>query len=70
MQPLIELPYNTETNTEQFTEIRLSYIRGLRSLLVLALCVRLSCLKFTYGLTAYSDLFATLVSPTSYRELL
>lgn len=34
-----ELPFSQETNEEQDTRIRLSYIRGLRSLLVLALFV-------------------------------
>ncbi|KAI0327677.1 P-loop containing nucleoside triphosphate hydrolase protein [Cubamyces sp. BRFM 1775] len=34
-----EWPFTQETNDEQFTEIRLSYIRGLRTLLVLALFI-------------------------------
>ncbi|KAH8094651.1 P-loop containing nucleoside triphosphate hydrolase protein [Cristinia sonorae] len=39
LPPPVELPYNTETNEQQSTDIRLSYIRGLRTLLVLALFV-------------------------------
>lgn len=35
----LEWPFTQETNTEQSTDIRLSYIRGLRTLLVLALFV-------------------------------
>ncbi|KAI0789486.1 P-loop containing nucleoside triphosphate hydrolase protein [Abortiporus biennis] len=35
----IEWPFTEATNEEQFTDIRLSYIRGLRSLLVLAFFV-------------------------------
>ncbi|TFY63698.1 hypothetical protein EVJ58_g3098 [Rhodofomes roseus] len=35
----IEWPFTQETNTEQYTDIRLSYIRGLRTLLVLALFI-------------------------------
>ncbi|PFH49786.1 hypothetical protein AMATHDRAFT_4551 [Amanita thiersii Skay4041] len=35
----LEWPYTKETNEEQSTNIRLSYIRGLRSLLVLALFI-------------------------------
>ncbi|KAL5533846.1 hypothetical protein ACEPAG_306 [Sanghuangporus baumii] len=35
----LEWPYTQETNKEQFEEIRLSYVRGLRELLVLALFV-------------------------------
>ncbi|KAA1477252.1 P-loop containing nucleoside triphosphate hydrolase protein [Dentipellis sp. KUC8613] len=40
-QPLtpLEWPFNQETNEEQNTDIRLSYIRGLRTLLVLALFI-------------------------------
>ncbi|OBZ68485.1 ABC transporter A family member 2 [Grifola frondosa] len=40
-QPItpLEWPFTQETNDEQFTDIRLSYIRGLRSLLVLALFI-------------------------------
>ncbi|TBU26630.1 P-loop containing nucleoside triphosphate hydrolase protein [Dichomitus squalens] len=38
-QTPLEWPFTQETNTEQFTEIRLSYIRGLRTLLVLALFI-------------------------------
>ncbi|KAH9885418.1 P-loop containing nucleoside triphosphate hydrolase protein [Cubamyces lactineus] len=34
-----EWPFTQETNDEQFTDIRLSYIRGLRTLLVLALFI-------------------------------
>ncbi|TFK91173.1 P-loop containing nucleoside triphosphate hydrolase protein [Polyporus arcularius HHB13444] len=34
-----EWPFTQETNDEQFTQIRLSYIRGLRTLLVLALFI-------------------------------
>lgn len=37
MQTPLELPFNQETNEEQDTDTRLSYIRGLRTLLVLAL---------------------------------
>ncbi|KAF9011286.1 hypothetical protein BDQ17DRAFT_1298756 [Cyathus striatus] len=39
LQTPLEWPYTIETNEEQSTDIRLSYIRGLRSLLVLALFV-------------------------------
>ncbi|KAK7686529.1 hypothetical protein QCA50_010128 [Cerrena zonata] len=35
----LEWPFTQETNDEQFTQIRLSYIRGLRTLLVLALFI-------------------------------
>ncbi|KZT73392.1 hypothetical protein DAEQUDRAFT_684394 [Daedalea quercina L-15889] len=35
----MEWPFTQETNTEQYTDIRLSYIRGLRTLLVLALFI-------------------------------
>ncbi|EJD03513.1 P-loop containing nucleoside triphosphate hydrolase protein [Fomitiporia mediterranea MF3/22] len=35
----MEWPFTQETNKEQFTDIRLSYVRGLRALLVLALFV-------------------------------
>ncbi|KDQ62888.1 hypothetical protein JAAARDRAFT_168184 [Jaapia argillacea MUCL 33604] len=35
----MELPFSQETNEEQSTSIRLSYIRGLRTLLVLALFI-------------------------------
>ncbi|CAL1693884.1 unnamed protein product [Somion occarium] len=35
----LEWPFTQETNDEQFTAIRLSYIRGLRTLLVLALFI-------------------------------
>ncbi|KAI0076833.1 P-loop containing nucleoside triphosphate hydrolase protein [Panus rudis PR-1116 ss-1] len=35
----LEWPFTQETNDEQFTDIRLSYIRGLRTLLVLALFI-------------------------------
>jgi len=35
----LEWPFTQETNTEQSTDIRLSYIRGLRTLLVLALFI-------------------------------
>ncbi|PIL31168.1 ATP-binding cassette transporter [Ganoderma sinense ZZ0214-1] len=38
-QTPLEWPFTQETNDEQFTEIRLSYIRGLRTLLVLALFI-------------------------------
>ncbi|KAI0756145.1 P-loop containing nucleoside triphosphate hydrolase protein [Daedaleopsis nitida] len=38
-QAPIEWPFTQETNEEQFTDIRLSYIRGLRTLLVLALFI-------------------------------
>ena len=38
-QTPMEWPFTQETNTEQFTDIRLSYIRGLRTLLVLALFI-------------------------------
>jgi ATP-binding cassette subfamily A (ABC1) protein 3 len=37
LHPPLEWPFNQETNEEQSTETRLSYIRGLRTLLVLAL---------------------------------
>ncbi|CCL98836.1 uncharacterized protein FIBRA_00841 [Fibroporia radiculosa] len=41
VQPVtpLEWPFTQETNTEQSTTIRLSYIRGLRTLLVLALFI-------------------------------
>ncbi|KAG7099993.1 hypothetical protein E1B28_001784 [Marasmius oreades] len=35
----LEWPFTIQTNEEQDTDIRLGYIRGLRTLLVLALCV-------------------------------
>ncbi|KAH9926492.1 uncharacterized protein B0H18DRAFT_1118977 [Fomitopsis serialis] len=35
----MEWPFTQESNTEQYTDIRLSYIRGLRTLLVLALFI-------------------------------
>ncbi|KAI5121844.1 hypothetical protein M0805_003277 [Coniferiporia weirii] len=35
----LEWPFTQETNKEQFTDIRLSYLRGLRQLLVLALFI-------------------------------
>lgn len=35
----LEWPFTNATNTEQFRDIRLSYIRGLRTLLVLALFI-------------------------------
>ncbi|KAI0370085.1 P-loop containing nucleoside triphosphate hydrolase protein [Pilatotrama ljubarskyi] len=38
-QTPLEWPFTQETNDEQFTDIRLSYIRGLRTLLVLALFI-------------------------------
>lgn len=38
-QTPVEWPFTQETNTEQYTDIRLSYIRGLRTLLVLALFI-------------------------------
>ncbi|CDO76478.1 hypothetical protein BN946_scf184615.g4 [Trametes cinnabarina] len=38
-QTPLEWPFTQETNEEQFTDIRLSYIRGLRTLLVLALFI-------------------------------
>ncbi|OSD01210.1 P-loop containing nucleoside triphosphate hydrolase protein [Trametes coccinea BRFM310] len=38
-QAPLEWPFTQETNDEQFTDIRLSYIRGLRTLLVLALFI-------------------------------
>ncbi|KAI1786805.1 hypothetical protein LXA43DRAFT_1184913 [Ganoderma leucocontextum] len=38
-QTPLEWPFTQETNDEQFTQIRLSYIRGLRTLLVLALFI-------------------------------
>ncbi|KAF9260869.1 P-loop containing nucleoside triphosphate hydrolase protein [Marasmius fiardii PR-910] len=39
VQTPLEWPYTIQTNEEQDTEIRLGYIRGLRTLLVLALCI-------------------------------
>lgn len=34
----LEWPFSNETNEEEKLDLRLSYIRGLRDLLVLALC--------------------------------